>query len=58
MFGELLQRSVEQRLAGGLAVATAAVLAGASALRVHDVAETVDAVRVASALQASGYSIN
>jgi dihydropteroate synthase len=58
MFGELLQRSVEQRLAGGVALATAAILAGASALRVHDVAETVDAVRVASALQASGYSIN
>lgn len=58
MFGELLQRPVEQRLAGSLAVATAAVLAGASVLRVHDIAETVDAVKVASALKASGYAIN
>jgi dihydropteroate synthase len=46
---------VEQRLAGGLAVATAAVLAGAAILRVHDVAETVDAVKVAQALRTAGY---
>ena len=56
MFQALLARSVEQRLAGGLAVATAAVLAGAAILRVHDVAETVDAVKVAVALRAAGYS--
>jgi dihydropteroate synthase len=55
MFQKLLGRPVEQRLAGGLAVATAAVLAGAAILRVHDVAETVDAVRVAQALLAAGY---
>lgn len=55
MFQALLGRSVEQRLAGGLAVATAAVLAGAAILRVHDVAETVDAVKVAQALRAAGY---
>lgn len=55
MFQTLLGRPVEQRLAGGLAVATAAVLAGAAILRVHDVAETVDAVKVAQALRAAGY---
>lgn len=55
MFQSLLGRPVEQRLAGGLAVATAAVLAGAAILRVHDVAETVDAVKVAQALRAAGY---
>jgi dihydropteroate synthase len=55
MFQALLGRPVEQRLAGGLAVATAAVLAGAAILRVHDVAETVDAVKVARALRAAGY---
>jgi dihydropteroate synthase len=55
MFGTLLGRAVEQRLAGGLAVATASVLAGASILRAHDVAETVDAVKVATALRAAGY---
>jgi dihydropteroate synthase len=31
------------------------VLAGANILRSHDVAETVDAVRVAAALRAAGY---
>lgn len=57
MLGTLLDRPVEQRVAGGLAVATAAVLAGASILRVHDVAETVDAVKIATALKAAGYRI-
>lgn len=57
LFQALLGRPVEQRLAGGLAVATAAVLAGAAILRVHDVAETVDAVKVAQALRAAGYSL-
>jgi dihydropteroate synthase len=57
MFGALLNRPVEQRLAGGLAVAAAAVLAGASIVRAHDVAETVDAVRTAAALRAAGYRI-
>jgi dihydropteroate synthase len=55
LFGELLGRPIEQRLAGGIAVATAAVLAGANIVRTHDVAETVDAVRVASALLSAGY---
>ena len=55
MFQALLGRPVEQRLAGGLAMATAAVLAGAAILRVHEVAETVDAVKVAQALRAAGY---
>jgi dihydropteroate synthase len=55
MFQRLLKRPVDQRLAGGLAVGTAAVLSGARILRVHDVAETVDAVKVAVALRAAGY---
>lgn len=57
MFQDLLGRRVDQRLAGGLAVATAAVLAGAAILRVHDVAETVDAVKVAQALRSAGYQL-
>lgn len=61
MFQALLGRPVEGRLAGGLAVATAAILSGASIVRAHDVAETVDAVRVAQALlnaaAASGQSL-
>lgn len=56
MFGALLGRAVTDRLAGGLAVATAAVLAGARIVRTHDVAPTVDAVKVAMALQQAGYA--
>lgn len=55
MFKALLGRPVEERMAGGLAVATAAALAGVHLLRVHDVAETVDAVKVVTALQRAGY---
>lgn len=58
LFGDLLGRPAGQRLAGGVAAATAAVLAGANIVRTHDVAETVDAVRVASALQSAGYGTN
>jgi dihydropteroate synthase len=57
MLQTLLNRPVDERLAGSLAVGTAAVLAGAHILRVHDVAETVDAVKVAAALRAAGYGI-
>jgi len=56
MFGTLLGRSVDERVAGGVAMATAAVLAGASIVRTHDVAATVDAVKVAVALRTAGYS--
>jgi len=55
MFKALLGRPVEERMAGGLAVATAAGLAGVHLLRVHDVAETVDAVKVVAALKRAGY---
>jgi dihydropteroate synthase len=56
MFGTLLGRAVDERVAGGVAMATAAVLAGASIVRTHDVAATVDAVKVAVALRVAGYS--
>jgi len=56
MFATLLGRAVDERVAGGVAMATAAVLAGASIVRTHDVAATVDAVKVAVALRAAGYS--
>jgi dihydropteroate synthase len=56
MFRDLLNRPLEQRLAGGLAVATASALAGAKILRVHDVPETADALKVAAALMAAGYN--
>jgi dihydropteroate synthase len=57
MLGRLLGRGVEQRLAGSLALATAATLGGASILRAHDVSETVDAIRAAAALRAAGFHI-
>ncbi len=40
-----------RRLPGSLAAATAAVLAGAHMIRAHDVADTVQAVRVAEAMR-------
>ena len=50
MLATLLQRPVDDRLPGSLALATAAVLAGARIVRTHDVAATCDAVRVAAAI--------
>ena len=44
----------EERLAGTLAAVTAAVLGGATFVRVHDVAAARQAARVAAALRASG----
>ena len=46
MIGAVVGRPVEQRLAGSLAGALAAVAQGARIVRVHDVAETVDAINV------------
>ncbi|HEX3835362.1 MAG TPA: dihydropteroate synthase [Steroidobacteraceae bacterium] len=45
-------RSDGGRLGGSLALAVAAVLRGAHIIRAHDVAETVDALKVAHAVQA------
>jgi len=49
MIGNLLNRSPEQRLAGSLATAIIAAQQGAQILRVHDVKETVDALKVLQA---------
>ena len=46
MIGNLLNRDVEDRLAGSITTAILAVQAGASIIRVHDVAETVDALKI------------
>ncbi|VXB42270.1 7,8-dihydropteroate synthase [Pseudomonas sp. 8AS] len=51
MIGQALGREVGERLYGGLALAALAVSKGASILRVHDVAETVDVVRMVAAVQ-------
>lgn len=49
MLGAILDREVQDRLPGSLALATIAVLKGVSILRVHDVRETVDVVKVCNA---------
>jgi dihydropteroate synthase len=46
MLGHLLNRDVDKRLAGSLATGIIAVQQGANIIRVHDVAETVDAIKV------------
>ncbi|MCC2615795.1 dihydropteroate synthase [Aestuariibacter halophilus] len=50
MIGQLLNRQTEDRLAGSLAAATIAAMYGAHIIRVHDVKDSVDAVKVVNAL--------
>jgi dihydropteroate synthase len=52
MIGNLLQRTIDQRLAGNIAVATVAAQKGAQIIRVHDVKETVDAVKIINMINA------
>ena len=54
LLGALTGRSVEHRLAGSLALAFAALEGGARIIRVHDVAETVDVIKVWSSLRIGG----
>ena len=49
--GTLTGRPVGERLAASVAAAAVAVMNGASILRVHDVAASVDAVRIAGAVE-------
>jgi dihydropteroate synthase len=51
LVGALTGRALTERLAGSVALATVAVLHGARIVRAHDVAATVDAVRVAEAFR-------
>ncbi|WP_037026429.1 dihydropteroate synthase [Pseudomonas saudiphocaensis] len=53
MIGQALGRDVGQRLYGSLGLAALAVSKGAHIVRVHDVAETVDVVRMIAAVQAA-----
>ena len=46
MFGQLLNRDINERLAGSLAGALIAIQQGSQIIRVHDVAETVDIIKV------------
>lgn len=54
MLGHITGREVGERLPASLAAATIAALKGASVIRVHDVRETVDAVKVVEAMRAQG----
>lgn len=49
MIGNLLNRDVNHRLAGSLATAIIAAQQGAKIIRVHDVKETVDALKILQA---------
>ena len=53
MIGRLLGRPVEDRLVGSVTLALLAAQRGARILRVHDVAETADVLRLWSALRQS-----
>lgn len=53
MMATILGKEVEQRLAGSIAAATLALTGGASILRVHDVDETMDAVKMYMAMNFS-----
>jgi dihydropteroate synthase len=53
MIGQALNRPVDERLYGGLALAALASQKGARILRVHDVAETVDVVRMIAAVESA-----
>jgi dihydropteroate synthase len=53
MVGLALGRPVAERLFGSLALAALAMTKGARILRVHDVAETVDVVRMIAAVEAA-----
>ncbi len=46
MIGSLLSRDVDERLAGSLTTAIVAAQQGAKIIRVHDVKETVDALKI------------
>jgi 2-amino-4-hydroxy-6-hydroxymethyldihydropteridine diphosphokinase len=52
--GRLTGRPVEQRLAGSLAAALLAAQRGARILRVHDVAQTLDVLKVWQAVEPAG----
>ncbi len=53
MLGLLTGRAAQDRLAAGLAAAVLALVQGASVVRTHDVAETVDVLHVVKAYNAS-----
>jgi len=53
VIGHVLGRDVDQRLAGSLALALLAAQNGASIIRVHDVPETIDVLKILAAVDQS-----
>ncbi len=53
MVGNILHQPVDQRLYGSLALAVMALERGAKILRVHDVAETMDVLKIFNAVQSA-----
>ena len=51
MIGAITGRPVDQRIAGSLAAALAGIARGARVVRVHDVAEMLDAIKVWQAVE-------
>lgn len=51
MIGNILKQPVDQRLYGSLALAVMALERGAKILRVHDVAQTMDVLKIFNAVQ-------
>jgi dihydropteroate synthase len=56
MIGTMTGRDVTQRLAGSLTTSVIAAMSGADIIRVHDVAETVDAVKIIRKLNETNLS--
>ncbi|MBV6273498.1 dihydropteroate synthase [Alcaligenaceae bacterium CGII-47] len=51
MIGKITGRATDQRLGGSVAAALAGVVRGAQIIRVHDVADTVDALKIWSIIE-------
>ena len=51
MIGMILAKPVDARLYGSIASAVIAALLGADIVRVHDVAETIDAISIVNAMK-------
>jgi dihydropteroate synthase len=51
MIGMILDKPVDARLYGSVSTAVIAAMSGADIVRVHDVAESVDAVAIVNAMK-------
>jgi dihydropteroate synthase len=54
LLGKLTGRTASERVSGSVALAVIAALRGARIIRAHDVAATVDALKVTAALDEGG----